>query len=386
MVIKRLILFIVVVALVGAAVYFFLQLRPFIQNTSQPNQQNATTTQATSSDIQTKNSEPAVTVVATGLTVPWDVAFLPDETMLVTERIGNLVHINKDGTKKTIKLPRTVLRGEGGLLGITLHPDFEINKFIYLYMTTRMEGTETRNAVFRYQFENDTVTNEQIIIQNIPGALYHDGGRLEFGPDGLLYITTGDAQTSAIAQNKNSLGGKILRIHDDGSTPADNPYNTAVYSYGHRNPQGLAWDGAGRLWETEHGRSGAVTGMDEINLIEAGKNYGWPTIEGDKTRPDMIGPALHSGANETWAPASLLFYKGKLYFGGLRGETLYEAELDGAKVTKLNRYFTGEFGRIRTIRLGPDGMFYLTTSNRDDRGKPGPDDDRIIKINPEKLR
>lgn len=342
-------------------------------------------------------------IIATNLSIPWDIAFLPDDSLLVTERAGNLLLIEKnpDGigfskSRTSIKLPRAVPRGEGGLLGITLHPNFLHNTFIYIYMTTQSSKDGTKNAVFRYQYKNGKLSDEKTIISGIPGALYHDGGRMEFGPDGFLYITTGDAQDSSIAQDLKSLGGKILRLTDEGKVPTDNPFvdragaEPSIWSYGHRNPQGLAWDSAGNLWETEHGRSGITSGMDEINLIQKGKNYGWPDIEGDKTKTGMEVPALHSGEKSTWAPASAVFYEGSsgkksLFFGGLKGEALYEAVLDGTKVKELKTHFHETYGRIRTVRLGPDNMLYLTTSNRDGRGNPVDADDRIIKMDPKGL-
>jgi glucose/arabinose dehydrogenase len=323
-------------------------------------------------------------VVATNLNIPWDISFLSDG-YLITERVGNLVYLKNNGEKKSIKLPHPVPKGEGGLLGITLHPNFDENKYLYLYMTTSQGSSGTKNAVYRYKFINDELTDEKIIIKDIPGAIYHDGGRMEFGPDGYLYITTGDATQSNIAQDKNSLGGKILRLYDDGRIPEDNQFKSAIYSYGHRNPQGLAWDSEGRLWETEHGRSGATSGMDELNLIEIGKNYGWPTIEGDKTKEGMVTPAINSGVDDTWAPASALYYNGSIFFGGLKGEALYEAVLEGDKVKNLKTHLKNKYGRIRTVRLGKDGMFYITTSNRDGRGTASSDDDKLIRINPKSL-
>ncbi len=331
-------------------------------------------------------STPDISVIAENLEIPWDLAFLPDGRMLVTERTGDVLLIDPQSTssRKAI-FTHDEQRGEGGLLGVVLHPDFSVNKFVYLYMTAPGTEGETTNRVVRYRFENDALVEDRVIIAGIPGAIYHDGGRMEFGPDERLYITTGDATRSQIAQDKNSLGGKILRLQDDGVIPTDNPFGNAVYSYGHRNPQGLAWDSEGRLWETEHGRSGITTGMDEINHIEEGGNYGWPDIEGDETQSGMIAPAAHSGANDTWAPASAIYYEGSLYFGGLRGEALYQAVLDGERVVEIKEHFKGQYGRIRTIRVGPDGMFYITTSNRDGRGDPTQGDDKIIRVNPEIL-
>lgn len=320
---------------------------------------------------------PDETVILSGLKIPWDIAFIGEKEYLITERGGTLLHV-KNGTTSEIKLPHPIPKGEGGLLGIALHPHFVHNNTLYLYMTTG----GGMNAVFRYEWIDDRLQNEQVIIKNIPGAIYHDGGRIEFGPDEKLYIATGDATQSKIAQDLKSLGGKILRINDDGTIPEDNPFGTAVWSYGHRNPQGLTWDHEGQLWETEHGRSGVTSGYDELNLIVKGKNYGWPTIEGGATKSGMETPILHSGPEYTWAPASALYYRNKIFFGGLKGESLYEYDLD---TKMLKKHFEKKFGRIRTIRKGNDGMFYILTSNRDGRGKPVQVDDRLIRINPDQF-
>ena len=345
----------------------------------------------------------AVTTIVRNLEIPWDIAFLPEGGMLVTERTGHVIAIALDGTQKELPVPGVKKTGEGGLLGIVLHPDFKSNHLLYLYMSAPGTSDQTQNRVVRYRYENGILTEDRVIIDHIPGATYHDGGRMEFGPDGMLYITTGDATTPKIAQDKNSLGGKILRLKDDGVVPTDNPFGTdstgsttlttgsspqaAVWSYGHRNPQGLAWDSAGRLWETEHGPTGEGGRCcnDEINFIQKGATYGWPTIIGGEYKAGMITPAWGS-EEDTWAPASIAYLDGKLYFGGLKGEALYEAVLDGERIVEFKEHFKGEFGRIRTVRVGPDGMLYLTTSNRDNRGSPTADDDRILRINPEKLR
>ena len=219
-----------------------------------------------------------------------------------------------------------------------------------------------------------------VIVDRIPGAANHNGGRIKFGQDRLLYIATGDAQEPSRAQDTNSLAGKILRVTDAGQPAAGNSFNNAVYSYGHRNVQGLAWDQNGTLWATEHGRSGALSGLDELNLIVLGKNYGWPEIAGDETRVGMEAPVKHSGATVTWAPAGAAFWQEKLYFGGLRGQALYEAVISRNKVTALNELLKGELGRIREVITGPDGGLYITTSNRDGRGQPQETDDRIIRL------
>lgn len=318
-------------------------------------------------------------IVAENLAIPWEIAFLPDGDLLVTERPGTLKRIGKEGRVYDIEGVEHV--GEGGLLGMTLHPQFQENRWLYLYLTTKDESGLI-NRVDRYRFENDHLSEKKTIIDKIPGAAYHDGGRIVFGPDGYLYITTGDASRSNLAQDIDSLAGKILRLKDDGLIPPDNPFGNAVYSYGHRNPQGLAWDNKGRLWATEHGRSGILSGLDELNLIEKGKNYGWPVIQGDETRAGMELPVAQSGPDATWAPAGVAFLNGSLFFGGLRGESLYEAKILNENKVSLRVYFQQEFGRIRAVALGPDGYIYIATSNTDGRGEPRLNDDKIIKINP----
>lgn len=344
-----------------------------------------TTTESTVFEDDTTDSgadaTAAVSVYADNLEIPWDIAFLPDGTALVTERPGRLVHIESGDVFNVSGVEHV---GEGGLLGIALHPDFERNRLLYLYQTTRTDGG-LRNRVVQYRYEDNVLSETRVVMDNIPGARYHDGGRIRFGPDGKLYITVGDATDESAAQDPQRLHGSIVRINPDGSIPDDNPFGNAVWSYGHRNPQGLAWDSEGRLWSTEHGRSGLRSGMDEVNLIERGVNYGWPEIEGDETGEEMVRPAVHSGPNITWAPASATYLSGSVFFGGLRGSALYEANLDGTRVTRVTAHFHDEFGRIRTVVLGPDGMLYFTTSNRDGRGNPRPGDDKILRVDPAQL-
>lgn len=318
-------------------------------------------------------------IVAEYLQIPWEVAFLPDGDLLVTERPGTLKRIGKEGRVYVIEGVEHI--GEGGLLGMVLHPQFSENRWIYLYFTTKVDSG-LKNRVERYRFEDNRLSEKTTIIDNIPGAAYHDGGRIAFGPDGYLYITTGDAGDANIAQDINSLAGKILRLKDDGSTPSDNSFDNAIYSYGHRNPQGLAWDNQGRLWATEHGRSGILSGLDELNLIEKGKNYGWPVIQGDEKKEKMEMPIVQSGPDETWAPAGIAFWDNSFFFGGLRGESLYEAKIISKGQISLKVHFRNEFGRIRAVVLGPDGFLYITTSNTDGRGSSKANDDKIIRINP----
>lgn len=336
-------------------------------------------------DTKTINEPlPGHTVVARALEVPWDIAFLPNKDFLFTERTGKLSRFDQEGKKHLVTgTPDTRTYGEGGLLGMALHPNFAENKFIYLYFSSGgVIGTSCH--IERYTLENDTLTNKTTIITGIPGAIFHDGGRMAFGPDGKLYITTGDATNSTNAQKTDSLSGKILRVNDDGSIPSDNPFKNAVWSYGHRNPQGLAWDDQGRLWSTEHGRSGITTGYDELNVIEKGKNYGWPTIEGPTSKDWLETAQLQSGTATTWAPASLAFYNGKMLFGGLKGESLYIADIS-TNPPKLTSKLVKTYGRIRTVVVGPDGFIYITTSNTDGRGTKKADDDKVIRLDPKTL-
>lgn len=319
-------------------------------------------------------------VLASDLNIPWEIAYIEEEGFLVTERPGNLVRL-KDGNKRFIPVDEVNHFGEGGLMGLALHPNFSENRYIYLYLTTE-SGIRVINKVerYRYDLERNELSEKTLIIGDIPGSRNHDGGRLAFGPDGFLYITTGDAGNANLAQDRNSLAGKILRVRDDGSVPDDNPFGSPVWTYGHRNSQGLAWDGQGRLWATEHGRSGVSSGYDELNLIERGKNYGWPEIQGDETREGMEKPVIHSGASTTWAPAGLGYLGGRLFFTGLKGEALYSVLVgeDGG-VSDFKTHYQDVFGRLRAV-LVADGDLYISTSNRDGRGSVSDGDDMIIRV------
>lgn len=321
--------------------------------------------------------EEVPTVVVDNLNIPWEIAFLPDGKILVTERNGQLLAISED--KVVIPVAGVQHSGEGGLLGMALHPNFEQNKYLYLYFTSNQIGNIT-NKVERFKFENDKLLDGFIIVENIPGSANHNGGRIAFGPDGFLYITTGDASKENLAQDRASLAGKILRIKDDGSIPEDNPFGSAVYSYGHRNPQGLAWDSSGKLWSTEHGRSGIQSGLDEINLIEKGKNYGWPIIQGEQSKSGMETPQANSGASTTWAPGGGVFVNKTLFFTGLRGEALYGARIEGTTIIEIKEHYKNTFGRLRSVTVGPDGYLYLLTNNGDGRGRAKNNDDKIIKV------
>ena len=332
-----------------------------------------------------------VETIAENLEVPWAIAFAPDGRIFVTERGGSLRVIENGQLNPEPIKNINVGIVEGGLLGITLDPNFEQNHYMYLYYTYT-DFLSTYNKVLRYTENNNILSDELILLDKIPGGLIHDGGRLKFGPDGKLYITTGEAGNPDLAQDLNSLGGKILRINSDGTIPNDNPFeNSPVFSYGHRNPQGLDWDPiTGILVISEHGPSGERGfAHDEINVIESGKNYGWPKIVGDGNEPDYVDPILHTGS-ETWAPSGASFYNsdkisefsGKYFVATLRGNHLRMLDLDlnENRVISSEALFENQFGRLRDAVVGPDGYLYLLTSNRDGRGTPVENDDRILRI------
>ena len=329
---------------------------------------------------------PAVSVVAEQLNIPWEVLFLPDGRLLVTELPGRVTVLGESVQSFAIDGVEHV--GDGGLLGAALHPAFADNQFLYLYQTTAAENSLT-NRIVRYRFTGDALVLDRVIAADLPGARFHDGGRLAFGPDGMLYATVGDALDPAAAQDTSNLKGTIIRLTPEGEIPTDNPFpGSVIWSYGHRNAQGLAWDNRGRLWSTEHGRSVTASGYDELNLIVPGGNYGWPDSEGETVASGTIAPVRHSGATNTWAPASAAYFDGSIYFAGLRGETLYEAVLDeqDGVVVDWHEHLVREYGRLRTVTVGPDGLLYLTTSNRDGRGDaPITADDRILRIDPAQL-
>ena len=330
--------------------------------------------------------------VAENLRVPWAVDFAPDGRIFLTER-GGQIRILEDGRVGEPVLELDVGSVEGGLLGIALDPGFEENRHVYVYYTYA-DFVFTYNKVVRFTEERGGLTDELVLIDRIPGGPIHDGGRIKFADDGTLYITTGEAGNPGLAQDPNSLGGKILRINSDGSIPEDNPFDgSAVYSLGHRNPQGLDWDPAtGRLVISEHGPSGERGfGHDEINVIEKGANYGWPDITGDEAGEGMKTPILHS-ADATWAPSGATFYdseeipefSGKFLVATLAGGHLKAVKLDleSGQVISSEDYFVGDYGRLRDVAVDDMGNVYVLTSNRDGRGNPAQNDDRIIRISP----
>ncbi len=327
-----------------------------------------------------------VETVAENLEIPWEIAFAPDGKIFFTERPGKLRVIEEGKLNPEPVISIDVSRGEGGLLGLALDPNFKENHYLYLHFTYS-EFLSTFNKVVRFTEKDSQLSDEMVLIDQIPGGPFHDGGRIKFGPDDKLYITTGDAGNANLAQDLNSLAGKILRINRDGSIPDDNPFtNSPIFSYGHRNPQGLDWHPTSKiLVASEHGSSA----HDEINVVEAGKNYGWPLIVGDEKRPEFENAILHTG-DETWAPSGAVFYtsdnvpkwKGKYFIATLRGNHLRMLDLDIEKnqVISSESLFSNTFGRLRDASMGPDGNLYLLTSNRDGRGSPAENDDRILRI------
>ncbi len=336
-----------------------------------------------------------VEALVKGLETPWAIAFAPDGRIFITERPGR-IRIVKNGQLESDPWMawEVVAVREAGLLGLALDPQFAKNGFVYVAYTYRASAGRFQNRLARLREDPTTGKGkmDKILLDGVAGNNNHDGGRVKFGPDGKLYWTMGDAQNTALSQNLSSLNGKILRLNPDGSIPGDNPFpNSPVYSYGHRNPQGLAWQpGTGRLYATEHGPSGFQgCCRDEVNYIEPGKNYGWPVIRGEQTQESMVSPIIQSGDNETWAPCGATFvtrgpWAGSLLFTGLRGQSLYRLTLDPndpRKVLLFERLLERQFGRLRDVIEGPDGILYLLTSNRDGRGRPGPDDDRVLRLN-----
>lgn len=323
--------------------------------------------------------------VAGDLNVPWGSAVLPDGEQLMissrdTARIS-LININ-DGDRTEVGTVRGVAPGgagggEGGLLGLALSPDFAEDRLIFVYYTA---GDDNRIARYRYHPDRDPgdqLSDRTVIVRGIPAGGIHNGGRLAFGPDGMLYATTGEAGNPPLAQDRESLGGKILRMTPDGDPAPDNPDpDSLVLSWGHRNVQGIAWDRAGRLWASEFGQND----VDELNLIEPGNNYGWPDAEGASDDDRYTDPVAEWGTNED-SPSGIAFAGGAIWMAALRGERLWRIPLDGERTAaEPESFLVGEYGRLRSVVALDDDTLLLGTSNTDGRGDPADNDDRILEL------
>lgn len=348
------------------------------------------------SSPQTQTKFTVETVVG-NLEVPWSIVWAPDGRMIFTERPGR-VRVFQNGklqAQPLFTVPDVEPRGESGLMSVALHPQFASNHLLYLSYAYSSNGQTVR--VVRYRETPNGLTDRTVIIENIPAAQFHAGCRLRFGPDGKLYITTGDATQRELAQQLTSLAGKILRLNDDGTVPNDNPFvgradaRPEIWAYGSRNSQGIDFQpGTNNLFETEHGPSGfdGPGGGDEVNIIDKGKNYGWPTIHHRATQAGLESPLLEY--TPACAPASGTFYRGSqfpqfqgnFFFGCLAGKRIIRVTLDGRKVVGQENLLEKQYGRIRDIAEGPDGYIYFSTSNRDGRGTPASDDDRIMRLVP----
>ncbi|MBP6921580.1 PQQ-dependent sugar dehydrogenase [Candidatus Gracilibacteria bacterium] len=326
--------------------------------------------------------------VVRGLDVPWSIAFTSPTRILVTERSGS-IRVIENGVlseKPLIQFSEVSSNDEEGLMSLALDPDYENNKYMYTSYAYRGKNGMAVKVV-RLTDRGDALTDTTVILDDIPAAKYHAGSRLAFGPDGKLYISTGDGTDKTTPQNLKSLGGKILRINADGTIPADNPREgNPVWSYGHRNPQGLSWIGE-QMYSSEHGPSvfDGPAGGDEVNKIEKGGNYGWPLVSHLKTREGTVAPLRVFTPAE--APASLMAYSGEmfpqyeghLFFGALKGEGIVVLSPEGDGLALIGKIATS-YGRIREVVEAPDGSIYFSTSNRDGRGTLQAGDDKIYRI------
>ena len=312
-------------------------------------------------------------VLAKNLEVPWGVAFLPNGDALVSERIsGRINRVRRTGGRRLVGTVAGVAdnAGEGGLLGVAVSPTFARDRWVYAYFSGASD-----NRIVRMKYVDGKLGRQHLVLGGIPVSSIHNGGRLLFAPNGLLFATTGDAADGSRAQDRASLAGKILRLTPDGDVPAGNPFGNYTWTYGHRNPQGIAFDSRGGMWSAELGQNI----RDELNRIRKGDNYGWPIVEGGD------GPGPFHDPFVTWptsecSPSGIAIARGRAWVGALRGESLYSVRLRGPNARHKVRYFHDTFGRIRTVQRAPDGSLWITTSNRDGRGTPAPDDDRVIRI------
>ena len=315
-----------------------------------------------------------VDTITTGLEVPWGLGFLPDGSAVVTERDSGRVLAIRDRTVREIgRIDEAAPQGEAGLLGVAVSPSYDEDRLLFFYVTTAED-----NRIVRARYDGRRLGDPEPLLTGIPNGFRHDGGRLAFGPDGYLYASTGEIGEPDLAQDRGSLGGKILRITTGGDPAPGNPDpSSPIWSWGHRNVQGLAFDARDRLWASEFGESE----WDELNLIQKDGNYGWPFVEGSGGSGRFVEPQVVWDPDES-SPSGLAFLDGYLWLASLRGERLWRIDVRSGTATKPTDFFVGTYGRLRTVAVAPDGNLWVTTSNRDGRTDPLPGDDRILVVSP----
>ncbi|MDQ1582561.1 MAG: hypothetical protein QOF36_615 [Microbacteriaceae bacterium] len=346
-------------------------------NTSRPQSTQSSTQPTTPSPPGVQPSGEPVTI-ETGLKAPWSMVNLPSGSTLISERDTGVVleRLPGGGLRQAGSVRGVVHSGESGLLGLAVQAG-RVPEYLYAYLTTADDNRVIRKQLIGTAGSYSLGGPENIVV-GIPKASFHDGGRIAFGPDGMLYITTGDAGAgAATAQDKNSLGGKILRVTPEGDVPADNPFpGSPTYSFGHRNPQGIAWDSHGTLWASEFGQNT----WDELNRITPGGNYGWPAIEGIGNNPAYIDPVYQWRTDEA-SPSGIAIIKDTIFMAALRGQRLWAIYpgAPGAPATAVE-WYPAAFGRIRDVIAGHYGTLWMLTSNTDGRGSPRRGDDRILEV------